>query len=189
MSLKIFREDYKGEGMNAEVARFMNRVGKFLNNLRAVSNLSIQENHAGGLDFDAVGVIEVSGSVAADERWSFRCTLDTRDPVAPETEPVAVVKVTPGYKQIIGSAPVSVGSAQFDVANLNIGGSVYAVWTYTTHDAAGAWSDPFWAFGTPPAEDATKRVVVLAIVLGGQLTHRHLGDVVVLDIADRTDCV
>lgn len=126
------------------------------------------------------------GPVGETILFSFKCTLGYRDPVAPETDPVAVVNVAAGYTQIIGAAPASVAATQFDVGT---GGSVYAVWTYTTDGTPGAWSSPVLAYGTPPTEDETKRVVIIATITDGVLAQRHLGDVVVLDIVDRTDCV
>jgi hypothetical protein len=118
--------------------------------------------------------------------FSFRCTLSTRDPEGEETEPVQEVCIAAGYKQIIGSAPVAVDATEFGVGS---GGSIYCTWTHTTDTTAGAWSDPFWAYGTPTTETDAVHVVILATVTSaGVITHRHLGDVVVLDIVDRTAC-
>ena len=120
--------------------------------------------------------------------FSFKCSLAYRDPVAPETDPVPQIQIAAGSRQIIGAAPASVAAQAFD---LGAGGSVYMVWTYTTDSTPGSWKDfsgdPM-AYGTAETEDETKRVVILATYASGVLTQRHLGDVAVMDIIDRTAC-
>ena len=183
MSFNIFREDYKGDGMHAEVAKFMNRVGKLINNLRGVSNIAIYENNDGGMDFDVAPVLTGASSIL---NFSFRCRLGTREPVEPETEPVAEVRISAGFRKVVGADFESVAATEFDVAS---GGSIYCTWTHTTDTTLGAWSSPFWAYGTPTTENDAVRVIVLATVTSaGVITHRHIGDVVVHDIIDRTAC-
>lgn len=116
--------------------------------------------------------------------YSFRCRLTTRPPEGEEEEPVRQVLVGKGYLQVIGTEPELVAETALDATS---DGCVYIVWTYTTDSAAGSWGE--LTFGTPPAEDSTRRVVIIAEVSGDALLQRHLGDVVVLDIVDRTDCV
>ncbi|MBP7430711.1 MAG: hypothetical protein KBC05_14855 [Candidatus Hydrogenedentes bacterium] len=161
----------------------LNRIATLLRNMRGEGGTRVYIDRATG-----GAVIESApGGASAGFNFSFRCTLGTREPVEPETDPVPEVRIAAGYKQIVGSAPVAVDAAKFDVGS---GGSIYCTWTHTTDTTAGAWSDPFWAYGTPTTETDAVHVVVLATVTSaGVITHRHLGDVIVLDIVDRTACV
>lgn len=151
--------------------------------LRAQGSAAIlwREDTASG---DVWAVVRLgSASAASDIDFSFRCSLSTRDPVEGETAPQRVIIVTQGFRQIIGGARESVPSQTFDAGT---GGSVYMVWTYSNDTSAGSWGD--LSYGTPPAENAQRRVVIIATMQSGVIKHRHLGDIIVLDIIDRTAC-
>jgi hypothetical protein len=47
----IFRENYKAKGWFFAIGSFMNRAGKFMNNLRGTGDLQVYPNPDGGLDF------------------------------------------------------------------------------------------------------------------------------------------
>ena len=160
----------------------LNRIATLLRNMRGEGGTRVYVDRATG-----GAVIESApGGSATGFNFSFRCTLGTREPVEPETDPVAEVRISAGFRKVVGADFESVAATEFDVAN---GGSIYCTWTHTTDTTPGAWSSPFWAYGTPAAETGAVRVFVLATVTSaGVITHRHLGDVVVLDIVDRTDC-
>lgn len=133
---------------------------------------------------DVWAVVRLGGArAAAPLDFSFRCYLATRDPMEGETSPQPTVVVTRGYRQVIGGGYETVPEQPFDTG---IGGSVYMTWTYSNDTSPGSWGA--LSYGTPPSEDAHTRVVVIATVSSGTLLQRHLGDVSVLDIIDRTAC-
>ena len=183
--MKRFRETWKAGPKWKAVADELGCIGKCLNNLVGGYGINVVPNSKGGFNIEGTIREEVAASTL---RFSFKCSLTTRDPVAPETEPVLQVIVASGYRQVIGAAPVAVNATAFDAGT---SGSVYMVWTYTTDSTPGSWKDfsgdPM-AYGTAETEDETKRVVILATYASGVLTQRHLGDVAVMDIIDRTAC-
>jgi hypothetical protein len=91
----------------------------------------------------------------------------------------------PGRRRVIGSDWTADASAQ-DMGAVTTNAVVYIVWTYTTATVAGAWGS--WSYGTPPVEDASKRVFELAATPATGLILRRLGDLEVFDIRYRQDC-
>ncbi len=111
-------------------------------------------------------------------RSSFQCSLTTRPPVSPETEPVRQIKITEGYRAIRGSAPESVSETLVDATE---DGFLCCVFTYSTDGAVGAWATPFWTFGALPSASGAE-VIIHAELSGGVLIAHHLGDVTVTDM-------
>ncbi len=130
---------------------------------------------------EAWALIRLDGGAASSLNFSFQCRLSSRVLEGGGSQPTVVV--AQGYRQAIGGLRESVPEIVLDVTGT---GSVYMVWTYTTLNTPGSWGN--LSYGTAPGDDATQRVVVIATIADGVLIQRHLGDVVVLDIVDRTVC-
>lgn len=119
-----------------------------------------------------------------DFPWSFRCRMEGD-----------VCKVYKGYRQRIGADPVACAPAtgvefEFDFAD---GKKVWTVFTYRTEfNTPGTFDATLQSGANPPADDSTRRVVIICEMLlvddAPRVFPRHFGDVVVLDLMNCGVC-
>lgn len=95
------------------------------------------------------------------------------------------VRVSNGYRIVIHKSS-EYDAAQTEVTlGANSTTSLYAVYTYATESTAASWTAPTW--GTPPAQNASYRVFVIAEVNTNaesidSIIHRHCGNLEVYDL-------
>lgn len=107
--------------------------------------------------------------------WAYRVSVSDR----------LKIKVSPGSRVVIHKSvdndgeqiiPVSPGTTT----------ELYAVYNYTTESSAGSWDGPPTT-GTPPGEDATRRVFRIATIVThstgiASIKHHHCGNLEVYDL-------